>query len=298
MLASRFPPTLGRLNTFTNLLPPRKCEVTTVLGLPLACLTKAAVLDLIDNQIQSRQPSFIVTANLHYAMLASRRPELKQLNQTAAFILADGMPLVWASRLTKNRLPERVTGADLLPAICQRAAVKGHRIFFLGGAPGVGKLAADRLRQKYPKLQIVGIESPQLSELTVGEEKELIHRIRSAGTDVLFAALGQPRGEQWIAKHLHALNVPVCMQIGASLDFAAGRVSRAPSWIQRSGLEWIYRFGCEPLRLGPRYFQNIKFLATESLKGIATSLLPQRPFAGKQADYYNDVSTKTTRTRG
>ena len=286
MLATRqYPPALGRTNSRTESLPHRECEVTTVFGLPLACLTKEAVLDTIDAQIEKRQPSFIITANLHYAMLASRQPELQQLNQAAAFILADGMPLVWASRLTKNQLPERVTGADLLPAICQRAAVKGHRIFFLGGAPGVGQLAADRLREKYPHLQIVGIESPQLSELTTNEEQDLIQRIRMAGTDVLFAALGQPRGEQWIAKHLHALNVPVSMQIGASLDFAAGRVSRAPSWIQRSGLEWIYRFGCEPLRLGPRYFQNLWFLATESLKGITASLLPQRPFVGKQADF-------------
>jgi N-acetylglucosaminyldiphosphoundecaprenol N-acetyl-beta-D-mannosaminyltransferase len=238
-------------------------KVANVFGLPLACITLPRVLDEIGHLIARREPSFLITANLHYAMLTSREPELQKLNQKAAMVLADGMPLVWASKLGLNHLPERVTGADLVPAICQQASENGHRVFFLGGAEGVGQAAAERLRNKFPGLQIVGIACPKLAELSISEEHSLIATIRSSGADILIAALGQPRGEQWIAKNLNALDVPVSIQVGASLDFAAGRVSRAPVWVQRSGLEWVYRFGCEPLRLGPRYLQNIGYLAKE-----------------------------------
>jgi N-acetylglucosaminyldiphosphoundecaprenol N-acetyl-beta-D-mannosaminyltransferase len=155
--------------------------------------------------------------------------------------VADGMPLVWAARWLRTPLPERVTGVDLLPALCERAALRGHRVFFLGGAPGVAEEAATRLRQRFPGLQIVGMESPPYRELTSEERQQQQERIRAARPDLLFVAFGQPKGEFWIAEHCEALGVPVSVQIGASLDFVAGRVLRAPRWLQRLGLEWAYR---------------------------------------------------------
>src|SRR5262249_11148282 len=151
-----------------------------------------------------RTPRYFITANLHYAMLTAREPALDPVNRGAAFILADGMPLVWASRFRPRRLPERVTGSDLGPALCERAAQKGYRVFFLGGAPDVAEELGPRLRTRFPGLQVVGIEAPPFRPLTAEEQAGLFNRIRAARPDLLFVAFGQPKGERWIAEHCEA----------------------------------------------------------------------------------------------
>jgi N-acetylglucosaminyldiphosphoundecaprenol N-acetyl-beta-D-mannosaminyltransferase len=229
-----------------------------VWGLPLAPLSMAGTLAAIDQLIASGRPAYLITANLHYAMLTHAEPDLDAINAGAALVLADGMPLVWAAR---GRLPGRVPGSDLIFAVAARAATRGHRLFLLGGAPGVGQRAAENLRARAPGLNIVGIEAPILADLGPDEEAALIGRIRAARPDILLAALSQPAGERWLARHCEALGVPVCAQIGAALDFAAGRVRRAPRWMQRIGLEWAFRLILEPCRLGPRYLRNALFLA-------------------------------------
>jgi N-acetylglucosaminyldiphosphoundecaprenol N-acetyl-beta-D-mannosaminyltransferase len=241
-----------------------------VWGLPLAPFTFAQTLAQIDNLIQSREPHYVITANIHYAMLTGRDPSLAAVNDRAAFLVADGMPLVWASRLKRRRLPERVTGADLFPALCARAAIRGYRVFLLGGAPGVGEEAAKRLQHHSPGLQVVGIESPPFRPLTPDERAELIGRIRAARPDLLFLAMAQPQGERWLAENVADLEVPVCLQIGAALDFAAGRVPRAPRLIQRIGLEWAYRLSREPGRLLLRYSENALFLLRMLTRDLLT----------------------------
>jgi N-acetylglucosaminyldiphosphoundecaprenol N-acetyl-beta-D-mannosaminyltransferase len=230
-------------------------------GLPLMPWTFQQTLDAVDNLIHQGKPSFFVTANLHYAMLSAQDARLRGVNQEAAFILADGMPLVWASRWQKNRLPERVTGADLVPALCQRAAKQGYRLFLLGGAPGVAQEAAAKLHQRFAGLQIVGTETPPFHELSREEHEQMVARVRKAKPHLLLAALGQPKGEVWLHANYKALGVPVCAQIGAALDFAAGRVPRAPRVLQKVGLEWVYRLYREPRRLFLRYVRNGLFIS-------------------------------------
>jgi N-acetylglucosaminyldiphosphoundecaprenol N-acetyl-beta-D-mannosaminyltransferase len=219
----------------------------------------------VDRLIAAGRPSFFITANLHYAMLTHERPELAELNGRAAFLLADGAPLVWASRRGGSGLPERVAGSDLIYDLAERAAEAGHRLFLLGGPPGVAEEAARRLEARYPGLVIAGTACPPFRDLGPAEHRELVERIRGARADVLMVAFGQPKGELWIDRHLGELGVPVCVQVGASLDFVAGRVSRAPAWMQRSGLEWVYRMALEPGRLAPRYLRNALFLARMAL---------------------------------
>lgn len=214
----------------------------------------------IDRLIQAGVPSQFITANLHTLMLADGDPEMKAAMDGAAFVLADGMPIVWAARLKGCRLPERVAGSDLLPALCEHAAQKGYRVFFLGGLPGVGEVAAERLTAKFPDLQIVGIESPPFRPLNPQEEKELVDRIRAARPHILFVAISQPKGDIWCYRNRRRVEVPVCVNLGASLDFVAGRVRRAPRWMQRVGLEWLHRISREPLRLTGRYTRNALFL--------------------------------------
>ena len=142
-------------------------------------------------------------------------------------------------------------------------------MFLLGGAPGIGQQAAENLCRKYPGLQIVGIESPMISDLSPLQHAALIARVRRAKPDLLLVAFGQPKGELWLAEHCEALGVPACVQLGASFDFAAGRVRRAPKWVQRTGLEWLYRISREPKRMIPRYFSDAVFLAKATLRDAA-----------------------------
>ncbi len=239
-------------------LPP--VEEVEVLGLRLARLSFRQTVDRVEALIRQGRPSFFITANLHYAMLCQRDARLREVNQKAAFLTADGMPLVWLSRLLGQRLPERVTGADLVWTLCQRAAQKGYRVFLLGGGPGVAEQATAILQRRYPGLQIVGVEAPVLENLTGPEHAQLLERIRQARPDLLFAAFGQPKGELWLAEHIEQLGVPAAVQIGAGLDFIVGRQSRAPGWMQRAGLEWLWRFLWEPGRLGRRYLADGLFL--------------------------------------
>ena len=231
-----------------------------VWGLPLAAVTRAEAVEAVAGLIESRRPSFFITAGSHYAMLSHRDPRLAEVNARASFIVADGYPLVWGSRLLKTPLPERVAGSDLIFDLSRRAAREGHRLFFLGAGEGVAEEAARRLQERYPGLCVAGTDCPPFRELSAEEHAALLSRIREARPDILFVAFGQPKGELWLLENLEGLGVPVGVQIGASLDFVAGVVLRAPRWVQRIGLEWAFRMLQEPTRLGPRYALNAGFL--------------------------------------
>ena len=239
---------------------------TTVWGVPLAPLTRQGAVDRVDQLIRARVPSYFITANLHYAMLTAEVAELDAINRDAAFVLADGAPLVVASRRTTNPVPERVAGSDLIYDLCQLAASRGYGIFLLGGPPGIADEAALRLTTRFPGLRIVGTACPGPAELVEPQVDHLIGRIRAAQPDLLFVALGQPKGEFWLARHREALGVPVSAQVGATLEFVAGRVRRAPRLLQRLALEWAFRIYTDPRRLGPRYWKNARFLARQILR--------------------------------
>lgn len=236
-------------------------EPIWVWGLPLAPLTHDQLLEELTGLIAAGEPAYFITANLNYAMLTHRHEDLREVNRRAAFVVADGLPLVWASRRRRPSLPERVAGSDLIFSMSRLAAERGYRLFLLGAAPGVADAAAANLRARYPGLQIVGVEAPPFRELSGDEHAGLVARVRAAKPDILLVAFGQPKGERWIFDHHRALGVPACVQVGASLDFAAGRVRRAPRWLQVIGLEWAYRLALEPRRLASRYFHNGLFLA-------------------------------------
>lgn len=239
---------------------------TTVWGLPLTPLTRREAVDRVDELILAQKPSYFITANTHYAMLTAEVPELGAINRDAAFILADGAPLVVASRRTANPVPERVAGSDLIYDLCEMAADRGHGVYLLGGAPGIADEAAKRLVAKYPKLRVVGTACPDPSDLVEPRIGDLIGQIQAARPDLLLVALGQPKGEFWLAKHLQTLGVPVSAQVGATLDFVAGRVRRAPKLLQKTGMEWAFRIYTDPARLAPRYWKNARFLFRQVLR--------------------------------
>jgi N-acetylglucosaminyldiphosphoundecaprenol N-acetyl-beta-D-mannosaminyltransferase len=256
---------------------PDPCWVWDV---PVHPLTFEGTIERVDALVSRHQPVYFITANLNYVMLTHQNALLREVSNRAAFVVADGITLVWASRWKGTPLPERVTGADLIYGLCDLAARRGYGIFLLGGAPGVGEAAARNLAERYAGLRVVGVESPPFRNLSANETEAFLTRIRLARPDILFVALTQPKGELWLAAHVEELGVPVCANVGAAFDFAAGRVRRAPRWIQRIALETPFRIIQEPRRLTPRYTRNALFLirmilhdARGWLTGWVTTLL-------------------------
>jgi N-acetylglucosaminyldiphosphoundecaprenol N-acetyl-beta-D-mannosaminyltransferase len=247
-----------------------------VWGIPLARRTMAEVVTTIGELIAAGRPAYFITANTHYAMTHAY-PDLAAINAGAAFILADGAPLVWAWRWRGSPLPERVAGSELIFVLSAAAARNGYRLFLLGGAEDVAAEAARRLAALYPGLQVVGTACPPFREWTPAEEADLIACIRAARPDLLLTAFTMPKGERWLAAHAAALRVPVVVNVGAAIDFAAGRVRRAPRWMQRSGLEWAFRLGREPRRLFGRYARNVWFIARMVARDLGQAAGWRRP---------------------
>jgi N-acetylglucosaminyldiphosphoundecaprenol N-acetyl-beta-D-mannosaminyltransferase len=243
---------------------PRDCS--TVWNVPFDRLTMDQTLDHLESLIERRTPSYAITANLNYAMLHNRNPQIQRITEGADLILADGQPIVWRSRWGDRPLPERVAGSELIHHLARRASEKGWRVFFLGGRPLVARRCAERLAELYPGLKIAGVESPPFRQLTEDEHADQLQRIRDSGASVLLVAFGQPKGEQWIAENYQKLGVPLSIQLGASFDFVAGTAQRAPEIWQRLGAEWAYRMLSDPRRLVPRYAANAWFLLTALIK--------------------------------
>ena len=188
----------------------------------------------------------IVTANPELLERARRDARLLALINAADIVAADGAGVVWASRRLGKALPERVTGIDLMVRLVERAAVLRWSVFLLGSHPGVAERAADRLAARSPGLEIAGTMHGYFD---ASEESSVVSRIREAKPSMLFVGLGQPRQEIWVAEHKDALGVPLIMGVGGSMDVIAGDVRRAPEWMQKAGLEWLFRLLSQPGRV-------------------------------------------------
>jgi N-acetylglucosaminyldiphosphoundecaprenol N-acetyl-beta-D-mannosaminyltransferase len=210
-------------------------------------------VDRIRGFLQSGTLNQIVTVNLDFVAISRRDADFRETLNAAELAVADGMPLVWASRLGKVPLPRRLTGVELVDECCRVAVETGTSVFLLGAAPGVADNAADKLRARFPGLRVAGVYAPPFGPLTAEENDRIMQRIKAAQPDFLFVALGAPQQDVWIRANRDRLDVPVCMGVGCVLDLLAGIVSRAPAWMQRTGLEWLFRLGQEPARLWRRY---------------------------------------------
>ena len=229
----------------------------TILGIPFDNVTSCEALARIEQMIASRKPHYLATANVDFLVQAREDVELRRILFDADLILCDGTPLLWVSRLLGNPLPERVAGADVVPRLIQLAAEKKYRLFLLGASPDSVSGAATNLRELYPDLIIAGYYSPPFNKLIEMDHDEIKARILAARPDVLLVSFGCPKQEKWIAMHYRALGVPVAAGVGATIDFLAGKVSRAPVWMRHAGLEWVYRLLQEPRRLFRRYVKDL-----------------------------------------
>jgi N-acetylglucosaminyldiphosphoundecaprenol N-acetyl-beta-D-mannosaminyltransferase len=228
-----------------------------ILGVPFDNVTTADTLRLINQMVVSRQPHYLVTANVDFVVQARSDLELRRILFDAHLVVADGMPLVWASRWLGNPLPERVTGSGLTPLLLAEAAAKGWRVFILGGAEQSVAQAAANTRAKHPDLQLVGAYSPPFKPLLEMDHADILRRIREARPDILLVAFGCPKQEKWLNMHYRQAGVPVAIGVGATIDFLAGTMKRAPAWMQKTGSEWIFRLLQEPRRLFRRYVTDL-----------------------------------------
>ena len=216
----------------------------------------------------------VVTVNLDFLSIAQRDVRFRSTLNASDLAVADGMPLVWASRLRGESLPERVAGVDLVFESCRLAAEEDRGVFLLGAAPGVAEAAASKLQETFPGLQIAGTYSPPMGPMSRKENARILRMIQDTRPGFLFVALGAPRQDLWIRENHAFLNVPVAMGVGCVFDVLAGDVDRAPRWMQRSGLEWAYRLCQEPSRLWRRYLLNDTRMM---FRLIFESALAQRP---------------------
>jgi N-acetylglucosaminyldiphosphoundecaprenol N-acetyl-beta-D-mannosaminyltransferase len=225
-----------------------------LLGVRIDAVTVAQAIGAFQRMIETRRPSLVFNVNVDICMQIRRDPTLGAIFRSADLVLADGTPMMWAARLLKSPLPERVSGSDFVTTFCGVAANAGYRLFLLGAAPGVAWRAKIALEDMHPGLQIVDTYSPPYGfEHDEVENNRILERVTRAAPDVLFAAFGAPKEQQWLFRFRSDLGVPVSMGIGSSLDYLGGRLRRAPQWMQVWGLEWSYRLVQEPRRLSRRY---------------------------------------------
>jgi len=222
---------------------PDRVEAWNVL---LSPVTMDDALSAIDEFIRTKAPHHIVTTDASAIVRAQHDSDLRRIMREADMVTADGAGVVVMARLLDLPIRERVAGCDMVLGICELAAARGYCLYLLGGEPSVAELAARRLTEQHPGLRVVGTQHGYFSP---DEEVRVVAQIKNARPDVLFVALGIPKQEKWIRRHLQELDVPVCVGVGGSLDVIAGRVPRAPRWMQRCGLEWLYRTIREPRRL-------------------------------------------------
>ncbi len=219
--------------------------IATVLQVPIDIVTMAEAVARLEEFILKRKPHLIATANAEMVMLAQEDRDLAAILAQCQLVVPDGAGVVWAARHQGYTIPERVAGYDLAQNLLAQAAQKGYSVFMFGSHPDIISKARQAALERYPGLTIVGTRHGFFGK---EDEPEIMQQITAAKPDILLAALGVPKQEKWLARNLAKLNVPVCMGVGGTFDVMAGAVKRAPLWMQRTGLEWLFRLVRQPQR--------------------------------------------------
>ena len=210
---------------------------------------------MIGGWIMTRSPNYICVRDVHGVVRCQEDFELRQIHNSAGLVVPDGMPLVWLSRLAGHRLVERVYGPDLMLAALAEGLKRGWRHYFYGGTQGVANRLAETLKESYPGLRVAGTLCPPFRPLTVDEDQLAVEAINESKAEIVWVGLSTPKQERWMAAHDGRVTAPVLIGVGAAFDFNSGVKRQAPRWMQRGGLEWLFRMLTEPRRLGPRYLK-------------------------------------------
>lgn len=227
-----------------------------VLGVGISVLNLPVALEEIAAAIRARRKGYICITGVHGVMEAQSDAVFRAILNHAFLCTPDGMPMVWMGKIHGYSEMRRVYGPDLMLDVCAWGEQSGCRHFFFGGAPGVAELLGEKLKTRFPKMEVVGTYTPPFRPLNSDEEKQLAAMVRAARPDIMWVGLSTPKQERFMTEFLPKLDVTLMIGVGAAFDFHSGRVKQAPRWMQRSGLEWFYRLCQEPRRLAKRYFRN------------------------------------------
>jgi N-acetylglucosaminyldiphosphoundecaprenol N-acetyl-beta-D-mannosaminyltransferase len=241
-------------------------------ALELDALSRTEAIDSIVRLVRDGRGGTVFTPNVDHIVQAEHDEAFREAYSRTALSLVDGTPVLWAARLLGTPLPEKLSGSDLFEPLLERATVEKLRIVLLGGGPGVAELAAKNLRERLPTLQIVDTLAPRLGLAATDEERACVARLQQAKADLVFVCLGAPKQELFSDRNRQALAPAVLVGFGAAVDFAAGTVPRAPTWLSRAGLEWAFRLGREPRRLAARYLlRDPEFLKIVAMQAFSRS---------------------------
>lgn len=237
-------------------MPENLYPRSNILGVGVSAVDMPLALSALECWISQNERRYACCTNTHLLVDSQSNPALRAALNRAGMVTPDGMPLVWLSRWLGHPEVRRVYGPDLLLAACSRSLQAGWRHYFYGAGPGVAETLARRLQEKYPGLIVAGASAPPFRPLSPEEDAREVERINAARPDILWVGLGAPKQELWMASHLGQIAAPVMVGVGAAFDFHAGTKRQAPLWMQRGGLEWLFRLLSEPKRLGKRYLVN------------------------------------------
>jgi len=225
-------------------------QTLEVLGVPVARARRAEALAAVERAAEADEPALVAYANSHTLNLASSDPSYREVLRRAAVVLNDGAGIAIAGRVFGAPFPENLNGTDLNPEILGLAARRGWRVYFLGAAPGVAQEAARRLQERFPDLRVAGLRDGYFPR---SEDADVAQLIKAARADVVMVALGNPLQERWLDEHLGSTGARLGVGVGAFFDFTAAKLRRAPEWMNRWGIEWVWRLIQEPKRLWRRY---------------------------------------------
>jgi N-acetylglucosaminyldiphosphoundecaprenol N-acetyl-beta-D-mannosaminyltransferase len=251
-------------------------ERVNVLGVGISVLNLKSALDEIAVATREKRKGYICVTGVHGVMEAQHDAAFRKILNGAFLCTPDGMPMVWMGKIHGHPQMRRVYGPDLMLEVCAWSEKNPCRHFFFGGAEGVAELLAEKLKARFPKLEIAGTFTPPFRAFNADEGKNLQEAIRVARPDIFWVGLSTPKQEKFMAEFLPKLDATLMIGVGAAFDFHSGRVKQAPRWMQKSGLEWLYRLCQEPRRLAKRYLKNNPLFALKivaQLSGLKKYLL-------------------------
>lgn len=240
-------------------------------ALELDALSMPEAIEAIVRLVREGRGGTVFTPNVDHIVQAQHDVAFREAYSRTTLSLVDGTPVLWAARWLGTPLPEKLSGSDLFEPLIERAAREGLRVVLLGGGPGVAEKAARNLKERLPSLQIVDTLSPRIGLTPSDEERACVERLAKAKADLIFVCLGAPKQELFSDRNRHVLAPAVLIGFGAAVDFAAGTIPRAPTWMSRAGLEWAFRLAREPRRLAGRYLlrdpEFFKIVALQRFSG-------------------------------
>jgi len=238
------------VRAISSIISNEEKSVVDILGLPVSRVTLEELLQIADECIKSHERLLLGVANVAKVVNARSDSQLRRSLNQADLILADGLPIVWLSRMLGDPLPERIAGIDIMYKLLQQANESRYRVYFLGAKPEVLRKVIRTVQRDYPGIRIAGYRDGYFDK---AQEQSVAEGIRNSRADIFFVAISSPKKEKFLRKWRDFINVPVCHGVGGSFDILAGVSKRAPLWMQRCGIEWFYRLIQEPRRMWRRY---------------------------------------------